>query len=332
MGKILTLGEIMLRLSTQVGMSIKRTRQFQAQYGGGEANVAISLSNFGHEVSFVSKVPDNNLGQAVKSHLNSFGVDTDFLLFGGKRLGVYYLDQGIGPRGSKVIYDRSDSSFSQMATIEWDLDKLFDNCELLHLSGITPALSEKWQELLILLVRHAKAIGVPVSYDSNFRAKLWSQEEAGIFLKKVLPYVDYLSASKLDAIYLLGIKEKNSVNDSYYFQQIHQIYPNIRVVYATKRKSFSASENDLQGMLWSGGEFVQSKIYRISPIVDRVGGGDAFAAGILHGILCQWKIQQIVEFGTAASVLKHSYFGDCNDVSEQEVKEFIVNGVGLINR
>lgn len=331
MAEVLTLGEIMLRLSTKENR-LACTDELLAHYGGGEANVAISLANFGHQAYFASKVPDNALGLAVKRHLNRFGVHTDFLLFGGQRLGIYFLEQGVGIKAANVIYDRAFSSFSQMAANEWERMDLFAGIDLFHLSGITPALSPAWLELLIKLMQEAKSRGVKISFDINFRGKLWSQAQAAEALKQILPYVDYLSAGRLDAKYLLGIKHAELLPLEQCYQEMQRLYPNIQVIYSTNRTILSAKHNQLQGTLYYQNAYYESKVIDIPEIVDRVGGGDAYSAGILHGLLSECEPQVIVDFATAASALKHMVYGDCNQFTLEEVQAYLKNDSSKMNR
>ena len=331
MAKVLTLGEIMLRLST-VESRLAETSEMQAHYGGGEANVAISLANFGHQAYFASKVPDNALGLAVKHHLNRFGVHTDYLLFGGQRLGIYFLEQGFGIKAANVVYDRAYSSFSQMKENEWERLDLFAGIDLFHLSGITPVLSPAWVELLIKLMQEAKSRKVKISFDINFRGKLWSQAQASVALKQILPYVDYLSAGKLDAQYLLGIENAQDLSLEQCYQEIKKRYPNIQVIYSTNRTILSAKHNQLQGTIYSQNQYYKSEVIDIPDIIDRVGGGDAYSAGILHGLLSGYSAQEIVNFATAASALKHMVYGDCNQFTLEEVQAYLKNGSSKINR
>jgi 2-dehydro-3-deoxygluconokinase len=322
MGRVLTLGEIMLRLSTGTDTRLSGSKQFQVHYGGGEANVAISLANYNHNVSFASKVPDNALGLAVKRHMQHYGVSTDLLLFGGSRLGCYFLENGVGERTSSVIYDRVNSSFSEMDTFEWEMDSLFENVELLHVSGITPALSNSWAILTQQLMKEAKRRKVKISFDINYRAKLWSHSNAKKVLSTLLPFVDYCSAGKLDAVHLFDVEENGS-DLPYYYEEMSKLYPNIEVFYSTLREIKSTSANTLIGTIWSDGNLVTSKKHMITPIIDRVGGGDAFSAGILHGLLTKQTFDYTVSFATAASALKHTIFGDCNQFSIEEIEEFM---------
>ena len=331
MAKVLTLGEIMLRLST-VESRLAETSEIQAHYGGGEANVAISLANFGHQAYFASKVPDNALGLAVKRHLNRFGVHTDYLLFGGQRLGIYFLEQGVGIKAANVVYDRAYSSFSQMKENEWERLDLFAGIDLFHLSGITPALSPAWVELLIKLMQEAKSRKVKISFDINFRGKLWSQAQASVALKQILPYVDYLSAGKLDAQYLLGIENAQDLSLEQCYQEMQKLYPNIQVIYSTNRTILSAKHNQLQGTIYAQNQYYKSEVIDIPDIIDRVGGGDAYSAGILHGLLSGYSAQETVNFATAASALKHMVYGDCNQFTLEEVQAYLENGSSKINR
>ena len=337
MKKIIAFGEILLRLSTNIGERILQANQLTMQYGGAEANVAVSLSNFGYDVCFVSRVPDNPLGVAVEKHLRSFGVNTDHLLIGGERLGTYYMETGIGERSAQVTYDRKHSSISKLSIEEIDFSKIFKGATLFHVSGITPALSPELAEITLLSLQKAKEMGLTTSFDFNYRSKLWSKEEAAKVFKLLLPYVDICSCGELDAIHFLGIKEANHTMSKeaklvYYYYTIQEMYPNIKYLSSTFREVLSASSNRLQGNLYYSGNLVQSRVHHIDPIVDRVGGGDAFAAGILHGIMEGFSLEKIVSFATAASALKHTVHGDCNVFSVNEIMEFVENDSGKIVR
>lgn len=334
MGKVLTLGEGMLRFSTTTGTRLSNTETVSLHYGGGEANVAISLANYGHDASFASKVPNNSLGDGFKNHLQHFKVKTDALLRGGERLGTYYVEGGVGERGAKVIYDRAYSSFARIIENEWDSAQLFKDIELFHISGITPALSSNWRHLTRELLQQAKKAGCKISFDVNYRAKLWTQEEASEMLTEVLPLVDYCSLGKLDALYLLGIPPYQGGGEelAHYYSEIQKRYPNIQVLYATKREVLSANFNKITGAYWQNGQYYESKKYEIRSIVDRIGGGDAFSGGVLHGIIEHKTPQEIIDFATAAAVLKHTIYGDCNQFSEQEVHEFMTAESGKIMR
>lgn len=337
MKKIVTLGEIMLRLSTDVGVRLNSTDHLTINYGGAEANVAVSLSHFGYESYFVSKVPASSLGNAVERHLRSNGVRTDHLLKGGERLGTYYLEAGVGERSAQVTYDRKYSSFSQLKVDEVTIEAILQGAVLFHVTGITLALSEELRELVLLMLKKAKEMGVKTSFDFNYRSKLWSQKQASEAIKPLLPFVDICFCGELDAVHLLGMPK---VEDTYspeirlktYYQKIKDLYPNIEYFSSTFRTVLSATSNRLQGNIFVDGELYQSSVHHIEPIVDRVGGGDAFAAGILRGILEGLSAQEIVSFATTASALKHTVHGDCHSFSKEEVLQFVEQGSGKIDR
>ena len=333
--KVITLGEILLRFSTHQEIRIKNTDEFRVCYGGAETNVGLSLSQLGHKVSVASVLPNNNpLSDAIISRMHGYGVDTNLIVEQPGRLGTYYLEQGNSVRGSKVTYDRKYSSIAVLDSLCWDLDEIFKGVDLLHISGILPALSKKWQEWAVEVVRKAKEFGCRVSFDMNYRSKLWSYEEAYPCFQQILSYVDILSAGRLDAIHFLRVvSEDEDVSLEEIYKRVQAKYPNIKVLYSTKRNVFSTNHNELQGFfVGEDGVFVESKLYDINPIIDRVGGGDAFAAGILNGVLKGWDSQQIVDFGTASSVLKHTVFGDWNPFNEDEVSEFMNQKSGQIVR
>jgi 2-dehydro-3-deoxygluconokinase len=337
MKKVVTLGEIMLRLSTTSGERLFQADELTMQYGGAEANVGVSLARFGHEVYFVSKVPNNPLGKGVERHLKSHGVHTNYLVKGGERLGTYYLETGVGPRSAQVTYDRKYSSFSGLTLEEVDFEKIFNGASLFHISGITPALSPSLKELTNTALKKAKELGVMTSFDFNYRAKLWSQKDAGETIKPLLPFIDICSCGELDAIYLLGLEMADNGLEKdqkliLYYEKIQEMYPNIKYFSSTFRNVISASTNTLQGNLYFEGKFYQSRVHHIDHIVDRVGGGDAYAAGILDGVLEQNSPQQIVAFATAASALKHTVHGDCNIFSKEEIHTFVETEPGKIVR
>ena len=333
--KVITLGEILLRFSTYQDIRIKNTDEFRVCYGGAETNVGLSLSQFGNKVSVASVLPKNNpLSDAILSRMHGYGIDTNLIVEQPGRLGTYYLEQGNSVRVSKVTYDRKYSSISVLDNLCWDLDEIFKGVDLLHISGILPALSKKWQEWTVEVVRKAKEYGCRVSFDMNYRSKLWSYEEAYPCFQQILAYVDILSAGRLDAIHFLKVvTEDEDVSLEEIYKRVQAKYQNIKVLYSTKRNVFSTNHNELQGFfVGEDGVFVESKLYDINPIIDRVGGGDAFAAGILNGVLKGWDSQRVVDFGTASSVLKHTVFGDWNPFNEDEVFEFMNQKSGQIVR
>ena len=327
MAKIVTMGEIMLRLSTPGNNRFVQSDSFDVNYGGGEANVAVSLSNYGHDAFFVSKVPAHEIGQAAVNSLRKFGVHTRFLARGGERLGIYYLETGSSLRPSKVIYDRAHSSFSEVNPEDFDFDKIFAGADWFHWSGITPAISDKTAECLRLACIAAKKAGVTVSCDLNFRKKLWTPEKAQSVMRPLMQYVDVCIGNEEDAEMCLGFKPASDVEsgkteaEGYksIFSKMKQEF-GFKYVISTLRESFSASNNGWKAMIYNGEEFYVSRRYEITPIVDRVGGGDSFSAGIIHGLVNKMSQADALEFAVAASALKHTIPGDVNMVSIQEVE------------
>lgn len=325
--RIVTLGEIMLRLSPAGNNRFVQSDAFDAVYGGGEANVAVSCANYGHDVSFVSKLPRHEIGQAAVNALRRFGVDTQFIARGGDRVGIYYLETGASMRPSKVIYDRAHSAIAEADPSDFDFDQIMDGAAWFHWTGITPAISDKAAELVRLACESAHRHGVIVSVDLNFRKKLWSKEKAQSIMKPLMKYVDVCIGNEEDAELCLGFRPNADVSngvtdaDGYknIFRQMQQEF-GFKYVVSTLRESFSASHNGWKAMIYDGEEFYNSRHYDINPIVDRVGGGDSFAAGIIHGLLTKATQGEALEFAVAASALKHTINGDFNLVSADEVE------------
>lgn len=326
MAKIITMGEIMLRLSTPGQTRFIQTDSFDVVYGGGEANVAVSLANFGHDAYFVSRLPEHEIGQAAIKELSKFQVKTDFVIRGGDRIGIYFLETGASMRPSKVIYDRSGSSIAEVDPSAFDFDQIFTGADWFHWSGITPAISKNAAELTKLACIAAKKHGVTVSVDLNYRKKLWTPLQAQLVMKDLMQYVDVCIGNEEDAALVLGFKPKNMdvtsghINlDSYkqIFKEMKDEF-GFKMIATTLRESFSASKNGWSALLYDGKTFYESKRYMIEPIIDRVGGGDAFSGGLIHGLLTR-KPQDAIEFAVAASALKHTIPGDFNQVSEKEV-------------
>ncbi|WP_018664998.1 sugar kinase [Heyndrickxia acidiproducens] len=325
MPKVLALGEALLRLSTEPGELLNSSHSLQVHYGGAEANVASALANLGHSVSFASKLPDSPLGMAVVRGLRANGIDIAPVLFGGKRLGVYFVEQGNGPRYSKVIYDRACSSFCEMGIKEWNFDKLFAGVELFHITGITFALSKAWQKNGQILVREAHKRSIPVSFDFNYRPSMWPLEEAIAAIRPILPMISYCCINYLDARNFFGINEAIAVPDHMEacYREISRMYPNFRAIYATNRQVVNTSHHQLQGLLWMKGKFAKTKQYQINPVTDRIGGGDAFVAGMLHGILEGMEITENVQFATGMSLLKHTIKGDSISLNVSNIQEWL---------
>ena len=328
-------GEIMLRLSTNKGIIISNSNSFNINYGGGEANVLISLSKFGIDTRSLTKVSNDEIGEAIINYLNSRRVETKFISKGEQRTGIYFLEAGSGNRSSKVIYDRDNSAFSNMKFGDLDINEALKEVDVFHFSGITLALSEEIRNIIMKILKHCKENDILVSYDSNYRAKLWSLEEASKETLKILPYVDILSAGILDAENILKMscpKEDKYEKLKYYYDEITNKYLNIKYIFSSFRETKSVSINMLQCNYYAQKKLYSSKIHVIDDIIDRVGGGDALTAGILYSILKKKSPEYTVEFAACASVLKHSIQGDANLVSNEDIEALMNNGIGKIER
>ena len=327
MGKVITFGEIMMRLNPPGYLRFLQTDTFDATYGGGEANVAVSLVNYGNDAAFVSKVPDHEIGQNAVNALRRYGVDTSMMLRGGPRLGIYFCEKGASQRGSKVVYDRAGSSIALAHRDEFDWDKIFDGADWFHFTGITPALGGELPEICLDACKAAKARGITVSCDLNYRGKLWTREKAGEVMSQLMPYVDVVIANEEDAKDVFGIAAENTdinsgkLDREGYVSVARQLTKrfNCKAVAITLRGSISASENNWSGMLYTNGEAHFAKNYLIK-MVDRVGGGDSFGGGLIHAMR-KWpdQVQDQIEFAVAASCLKQATEYDFNLASEKEV-------------
>mgnify|MGYP000896855056 CR=1 FL=1 len=338
--KIVTFGEIMLRLSPEGHYRFVQADRFLAEYGGGEANVAVSLAGYGHAVQFVTKLPKNDLGQAAFNSLRRYGVDTSQIQRGGNRLGVYFLEKGASQRPSRVIYDRADSAIAGVCPDEFDFSSIFKDAHWFHFTGITPALGENAAVVCLRACEEAKRRGITVSCDLNYRKNLWSTAQAEETMGKLMPYVDVCIANEEDAEKVFGIRAANTdVNagtlDGDGYVQVARLLTErfgFRYVAITLRKSFSADDNEWGAMLYADGESIFSRKYSIH-LVDRVGGGDSFAAGLVHGLSSGMKKSDALEFATAASCLKQTIVGDFNHVSVEEVEALKCgDGSGRVRR
>ncbi|EPR68159.1 sugar kinase [Cyclobacterium qasimii] len=325
--KVVTLGEVMLRLSTPDFKRFVQTDTFDITYGGGEANVAGALCNYGLEGTFVTKVPDNPIGQSAINHLRRYGVDTQYIAKGGKRLGIYFLETGASMRASQVVYDRADASISEAEISDFDFDKIFEGAVWFHTTGITPALSDKAAALTEAALKAAKAKGVTTSIDLNYRKKLWSKEKAREVMSRLCQYVDVCIGNEEDAETTLGFHSKETdvtkgeLNlDGYkdVFKQMKEKF-GFKYIASTLRESYSASDNGWSALVYDGNEFYHSKKYDIR-IVDRVGGGDSFASGFIYGLIQEMGLEGATEFAVAASALKHTFPGDMNHATLAEVE------------
>ena len=326
MAKIVTLGEIMLRLSTPGQKRFVQSESFDVVYGGGEANVAVSLASFGHDTYFVSKLPKHEIGQSAINALNRYQVNTNYVVRGGDRMGIYYLETGASMRPSKVIYDRAHSSISLAKPEEFNFDEIFKDTTWFHWSGITPALSKDAAELTRQACIAAKKAGATISVDLNYRKKLWTPEQAQSVMKDLMKYVDVCIGNEEDAELVLGFKPShaNVTSGQLEIESYKTIFKGMKetfgfqMIATTLRESYSATKNGWSALLYDGINFYQSKKYMIDPIIDRVGGGDSFSGGLIHGLITKEK-QDAIEFAVAASALKHTIPGDFNQVTEEEV-------------
>ena len=326
MKKVITFGELMLRLAPENYLRFVQSTKYEATFGGAEANVAVSLANYGADCAFVSKLPAHEIGQAAVNSLRALGVDTSLIVRGGERVGIYYCEKGASQRPSKVIYDRAHSAIAEAKAEEFDWNKIFENAAWFHFTGITPALSDETAKICLAAVKKAKERGVTVSCDLNFRKKLWSKEKAGKVMGELCKCVDYCIANEEDAKDVFGIEADNS--DIYGGKLDREGYVSVakklterfgfKGVAVTLRESKSANDNDWSGMLYTGNKAYFSKKYSIH-IVDRVGGGDSFGGGLIYSLLNGFDPQKTIEFAVAASCLKHTIEGDYNMVGVQEV-------------
>ncbi|MGP1439191.1 MAG: PfkB family carbohydrate kinase [Treponema sp.] len=330
MTKVVTLGELMLRLTPKLPYKFLQASSFDAVFGGSEANVAVSLSLLGLSAYYVTKLPDNDIGDVAFNDLRKYGVKLDFVKRGGQRLGIYFIEAGSSMRPSKVIYDRSHSAIAEASIDDFDFVEIFKDATHFHFSGITPALSENCYEITKEACRVAKNAGITISVDLNYRKKLWSEEEARKKMLPLMPYVDICIGNEEDACKMLGFKakgvspEKGIISlEAYYdvFKTMREEF-GFKYIATSLRESYSASENGWQGLLYNGKDFYSSKKYKIT-LVDRLGGGDAFSAGLIYSFLTKKTLQYAVDFATAASALKQTIVGDFNISTLDEIERLV---------
>lgn len=332
--KTICFGEIMMRLNPEGYRRFRQADRFEVSYAGGEANVAVSLANYGIQTYFFTKVPDNELGECAIEAIQRYGVHTDLILKGGNRLGIYFVEKGASQRSSKVIYDRAESAIAKMKSSEFDWENIFEDCNWFHFTGITPALSDNLAEICLDACKIAKRKGVTISCDLNYRNRLWSREKANIVMSKLMPYVDVCIANEEDAADVFGIcaagtdVSSGRLNKEGYVFVAKELSERFgcEKVAITLRTSLSASDNRWAGMLYTNGEAYFSKEYLIH-IVDRVGGGDSFCGGLIYSLQKGYSEQEVIEFAAAASCLKQTIEQDFNLVSVKEV-ETLMNGTG----
>jgi len=334
MGKFVCFGEIMARLNPLGYLRVVQAEQLEISYAGGEANVAVSLANYGKDASFVTKLPDNDLTKSAMRKLRGYGVDVSDIVLGGDRMGIYFVEKGASQRASKVIYDRKYSSISMAKPEDFDWDKIFDGAEWFHFTGITPALSDEAAEVCLEACKKAKEKGVKVSCDLNYRNKLWSSEKAGQVMAGLMEYVDVAIGNEEDCEKVFGIKsEGTNVTGGSLSKEGYTVVAetlskkfNIPTVAITLRSSLSASDNKWAGMLYVDGKSYFSKEYLVH-IVDRVGGG------LIYALSSGYEPQKAIEFAVAASCLKHSIEHDFNEVTIDEVTKLMDgDGSGRVQR
>ncbi|VBB08964.1 carbohydrate kinase pfkb [Lucifera butyrica] len=340
MAQVVCFGEIMMRLAPGGYLRFEQADSFEAVYGGGEANVCVSLANYGLDAAFVTKVPANPIGQAAINEMRRYGVDTRYMERGGERLGIYFCEKGASQRPSKVVYDRSNSAISQADKADFDWQTIFAGAKWFHFTGITPALGDNVAAATLEACKTAKAMGLTVSCDLNFRKNLWTSEKAGKVMNGFMPYVDVCIANEEDAEKVFGIKAADTditggkLSHEGYRQVAKQLADrfDFSAVAITLRESISASDNNWAAMLYKDGAYHFSRKYPVH-IVDRVGGGDSFGGGLIYALLSGYPAQDALEFAVAASCLKHTIEGDHNHVTVSEVKTLMAgDGSGRVQR
>ena len=328
--KVITFGELMLRLAPEGYYRFTQVDKFGATFGGGEANVAVSLANYGIDVAFVSKIVANPIGDAAVNSLRKYGVDTSLITRGGDRLGIYYLEKGASQRPSKVVYDRAHSSIAEATSKDFDWNKIFEGVSLFHFTGITPALGPNVAEITLEAVKEAKKRNITVTCDLNYRKKLWSKEQANKTMSELASYIDVVIANEEDAADVFNIHASHSdvtkgeLNKEGYIEVAEKLIERFgfKKVAITLRESVSANDNYWSAMLYCDGKAYFSRRYDMH-IVDRVGGGDSFGGGLIYSLLNNFEPQKAIEFAVGASCLKHSIEGDYNLVSVDEVLSLI---------
>ena len=340
MQRVITFGEVMLRLAPEGYLRFVQSERYEATFGGAEANVAVSLANYGVNAAFVTKLPEHEIGQAAVNSLRKFGVDTSEIVRGGDRVGIYYCEKGASQRPSKVIYDRAHSAIAEASAKDFAWAKIFKGATWFHFTGITPALGENLVEICKDACIAAKKHNVKVSCDLNYRGKLWTREQARAAMSELCKYVDVCISNEEDAKDVFGIEAENTdiyggkLNKEGYKSVAKQLADKFgfEKVAITLRTSISASDNDWAAMLYDGKDYCFSKEYHLR-IVDRVGGGDSFGAGLIYSLVRGKNTQEAVEFAVAASALKHSVEGDFNRVSVAEVEKLALgDGSGRVQR
>lgn len=326
--KIITFGEIMLRLSPENNDRFVQCHQFEAVYGGGEANTAASLANFGVNVSYVTKLPKHSIGQSAVNSLRQYGVNTDLIVRGGDQIGIYFLEKKTSQRPSNVVYNRNGSAIALAKPEDFDWDKIFDGAGWFHFSGITPALSDDLAEICYTACKKAKEMGITVSCDLNYRSKLWTSAKAEEVMTKICPFVDICIANEDDAvgIFQVDVSLANEEKNLYVAKELMKRFP-FKAVASVWRTEQSITTFELKAMLYTGGKAYYSKEYYMH-ILDYIGAGDAYCAGLIYSFINEFEPQKAVEFANAASCLKHTVSGDFNLVTVEEVERLAFASAG----
>jgi len=334
MSKVVTFGEIMLRLSPPNHLRFSQASSYDAIYGGGESNVAVSLSNFGIDARYITRLPANDIGDACENYLRQYGVDTKYIARGGDRMGIYFLEHGAVHRGSKVIYDRAGSALAMIQPGMIDWYAAFEGAEWFHWTGITPAISKGAADTCLEALKITKELGLTVSCDLNYRSKLWNWGmQPGEVMSELVEYCDVAIGNEEDAAKVFGIHapdtdvtsgELDAETYQFVCQGLAERFPNLQTIAITLRGSLSASHNTWSAVLWNNGQMYFGPTYDITHIVDRVGGGDSFVVGLIYGLLTyKDNTQKAINFAIAASALKHTIFGDFNLVTVAEVEKLM---------
>lgn len=338
--KVVTFGEIMMRLSTEKHLRFSQAHTFEVNYGGGEFNVAASLSNFGIATEFVTRLPDNDLGQTALMHIRKHDVASGHCVLGGSRLGLYFLETGAGLRGSKVVYDRSRSAIAEIEVGMIDWEQVFQDAAVFHWSGITPAISQNAAEVCLEAVKKASDMGVLITTDLNYRSKLWQYGKSPHeIMPQLLSYSNLILGDLDTAFMMLGQKKiqpdyKNSAALPQLYDKLFQGLPNLKYITTSLRYAINASHQQIGGVWYDGNTLITSPVRDVAHVVDRVGSGDAFMAGIIYGLLRQEdNPQYIIDFAVAACCLKHTIAGDVNWATRQEVEALMQgSGSGVVSR
>jgi 2-dehydro-3-deoxygluconokinase len=332
MNKVVTFGEIMLRLSTERHLRFGQSQAFNATYGGGEFNVAVSLANYGVSAEFVTRLPENEIGACALKEIRKMNVDSQNIVWGGDRLGIYFLETGAGNRGSNVVYDRANSAMATVEKDTFDWERIFEGKTWFHWSGITPAISENAAEQCLIAIKTAHRLGLTISCDLNYRSKLWKYgKQPSEVMPEMLKYCNVILGDLDTAFFMLGLKKvepdyDDEIKLQHYYSLLFEHCPNLKIAATTLRYSVSASHQRIGGLLYDGKTIFKATVKEVTPVVDRVGTGDAFMGGLVYSlIVTPSNLQKTIDFAVAACCLKHTIVGDYNLATIEEIQN-ILNG------